>query len=152
METRPALTEPLGRRAYKRAIRRLTKRSAIRPLLPVARRSVERIRPLGGATNQHDRYASTSDAADWALARIDDLHAFVDDGPPPQLPPRHDLHRFTGGRPPRASAAIRAVVELCMAATAPRAFDRLVIQAALSLVDSGEPSSAVELALHEACH
>lgn len=38
-----------------------------------------------------------------------------------------------------------------MAATAPRAFDKLVIQAALSLVDSGEPHSAIELALHQAC-
>lgn len=149
--TAPALTDSLGRRAYKRAIRGLTKRSAIAPLLPFAQRSVDRVRLLDGPSNQRTRFASTSDAAEWALVLLGELRTYVDEGVAPRLPKREEIRRHVDGRPPPASAAIRAVVELCMAATARRAFDKLVIQAALSLVDSGEPRGAIETALHEVC-
>lgn len=141
---KPSLVEPVGRRAFKRLIRGRTKSAALRPLIPFARASLERVRVAAGASNQSERYASGSVAADWAAGVLDALEIFVQTGKSPgEIMP----HRYVSGRPPKASAAVRAVVEMHHAAGAQKGFDKLVVQAALSLIASGESANDIESAL-----
>ncbi len=141
---KPSLVEPVDRRAFKRLIRGRTKRAGLRPLLPFARACLERVRVATGASNQSERYSSGPDAADWAAGVLDALETFVQTG---ESPSAISPHRYVSGRPPKASAAMRAIVEMHHAACARKGFDKLIVQASLSLIASGESANDIESAL-----
>lgn len=139
-----------GRRAHKRAVRRLSKAEAIGALLPLADEALRSAVDEPGATNQLERFLSPATAIEWARMRLQEVTTFVHGGPAPAAFPPEEIHGAVHGRPPRARAAMDAVLALRDACSVQRGFEKHVIAAALDLVRAGLAFEIVDGALRDA--
>lgn len=139
-----------GRRAHKRAVRRLSKGEAIGALLPLVGEALRRAAEEPGATNQIERFLSPSTAVEWARMRLQEVSAFVEGGGALTALPREETYAAVHGRPPAARAVMDAVLALRDACSVRSGFEKLVIAAAVDLVHAGLAVERVDTALRDA--